>query len=764
MANDRLWYRQPAENFDQALPIGNGRIGGMVYGRISEDIIGLNEDSVWSGGPRNRNNPNSLEALPKVRELLLNDQSIEAEKLTMDTMVGVTPNCRHYMPLADMRFSFSYEGMNDEAPSDYVRGLSMSEATADVSYTINGVKYTRTIFVSAPDQVMCVKFTASEPGHISFKVCLDGRDDYYDDNRPMDTNTIFLTGGCGGEDGINFASALRMHGSGGRIYNQSMFLVAENCDEVTIYFSTRTNYYTKDYIMQTIKDVDLASRKGYAAILEEHIADYQELYYRCELHLADEHSISDIPTDEAIKRLNESSNSPYTGLAEEYFNYGRYLMISGSRPGTLPQNLQGIWNKDMWPAWGGRFTININTEMNYWPVEICNLSECHTPLFDLIEKMREPGRTTAQTMYDCQGFCAHHNTDLWGDCAPQDLWIPATVWPMGAAWLCLHIYEHYKFTNDKEFLASKYDTLKEAALFFVDYMFENKAGNLVTGPSTSPENTYRLENGQEASICMGPSMDTEIIYELFSNVIEASGILERDSEFADILREKRSKLSPLKIGKYGQIQEWAVDYDEVEIGHRHISQLFALYPAAQINNHTPELLSAARATLERRLEHGGGHTGWSRAWIINFWSRLCDGEKVGENIRLLLSRSTNPNMLDSHPPFQIDGNFGGTAGIAECILQSQNEEIYLLPALPPDWDKGYVSGLRARGGFEVSISWKDGRITAGEILSMSGKNCTIRCKTPITISVDDINVPVTQDGECYTFYTEVGKRYEIKSV
>lgn len=758
MSNELLWYKKPAESFDEALPLGNGRIGAMVYGRMGEDIIGMNEDSVWSGGMRNRNSKSSLSALPKVRELLSEGHISEAEELAMSAMSGVTPNCRHYMPLCDIKLSF--EGGKEPVPSDYKRELSLSDAVSTVSYTKGGVKYRRELFVSNPDNVMVCRFTADTPGSISFKVCLDGRDDYYDDNGPMDSSTIFMNGGSGGKDALLFAAALRVIGRGGSISPLGMYIAADKCDEVTLLFSARSSYYTDNYMMQAVKDLDAASQKSYDELLEVHISDYQALYYRSELYLGS--PAPDIPTDEALKALLGDPSAPFAALAELYFNYGKYLMISGSRIGTLPLNLQGIWNKDMWPAWGGRFTININTEMNYWPAEVCNLSECHLPLFDLIEKMRAPGRITASAMYDCRGFVAHHNTDLWGDCAPQDLWVPATIWPMGAAWLCLHIFEHYRFTLDKDFLAEKYDTLREAALFFTDYLFENRDGYLVTGPSVSPENTYRLENGEQGSICIGPTMDSEIIYELFSDVIEASRILEVDSEFASELKEMRKKLPPLKVGKYGQICEWAVDYDEVEPGHRHVSQLFSLYPGNQISPvRTPELAAAARATLERRLANGGGHTGWSRAWMINFWARLLDGEKAGENIRLLLSRSTNPNMLDSHPPFQIDGNFGGTAGIAECILQSQNDEIYLLPALPPEWKSGHASGLMARGGFEVSLSWDDGQITGGEILSLAGTTCTVRSAMPVVISCEGTMVPVTQSGECYTFYTRPGMVYYI---
>lgn len=764
--NTELWYREPASDFDHALPIGNGRIGGMVYGGVSHDLINLNEDSVWSGGPRNRNNPNSLEGLPKIRELLKQERISEAEELAFQTMQGVTPNCRHYMPLGDLKLDFPHA--EAEAVS-YRRSLDLTTAVSTVAYQYRGVQFKRDTFVSFPDNVLVMHISADSPGAVSVDICIDGRDDYYDDNRPMNANTIFMTGGSGGADSICFASAVRMSGINGSVTNRGMHLVARDCDEVTILVAARTNYYQNDYVMQCISDVDKAEQKSFELLLQNHLDDYQQLFFRTELHLAEcgTDDLSRLSTDERLLRLRENPDDDLSvktdnGLAELYFNYGRYLMISGSRPGSLPLNLQGIWNKDMWPAWGGRFTININTEMNYWPVEITNLSECHLPLFDLIEKMRPNGRITAREMYDCGGFVAHHNTDLWGDCAPQDLWMPATIWPMGAAWLCLHIFEHYRFTQDVEFLDKKYETLKEAAEFFADYLIEDRSGHLVTCPSVSPENTYLTESGTKGSLCIGPSMDSEIIYELFSDVIASAQILERDQEFADRLTGLRERLPKPEIGKYGQIKEWAIDYDEVEPGHRHISQLFALYPADQISPlKDPELAAAARATLERRLSHGGGHTGWSRAWIINFWGRLLDADKVFENIQLLLMRSTNMNMLDSHPPFQIDGNFGATAGIAEALLQSHSSEIQLLPALPRQWSKGYVSGLKARGAFEVSMSWSDGVLTEADLLSLAGNTCTLRSTSPVVITCEDKPVPITKSGDTYTFYTEAGRHYSI---
>ena len=486
-----------------------------------------------------------------------------------------------------------------------------------------------------------------------------------------------------------------------------------------------------------------------------------------------ETDISSLTTDERITRLrgDELDNKECTRLIHDnklielYFNFGRYLLISCSRPGTQTANLQGIWNKDMWPAWGSRYTVNINIEMNYWPAESCALPECHLPLFDLLERVCENGKITAKEMYGIdKGFVCHHNTDIWGDTAPQDLWMPATIWPMGGAWLALHVFEHYEYTLDKEFLEDKYHILKEAAEFFTQYLTKDGDGHLVTGPSVSPENTYMTESGAKGCLCMGPSMDSQILTVLFTDVIKAAKILGRDEAFAKQLAKMIKKLPQPEIGKYGQIKEWAVDYDEVEIGHRHVSQLFALHPADLITPaKTPKLADAARATLVRRLIHGGGHTGWSCAWITNMWARLYDGRMVYENLKKLLAHSTNPNMLDSHPPFQIDGNFGGTAAIKEALMQSCNGEIILLPALPEEWSSGHIKGLRAKGGFGVNIEWNDGKLTKAEIISDFGGECRLRLNCVASIISDGTSVGSRIEDGAIVFDTAAGKTYTVKA-
>ena len=759
---NKLLYYKPAQDWNESLPIGNGRLGGMVFGNIKNEKIQLNEDSVWYGGPRDRNNPDALGYLPEVRRLLSEGRLKEAETLAALTLPGTPEDQRHYEPLGDLLLNFEYM---ESGYSNYKRELDLETAIVHVHYTVGDIKYKREIFTHYPDQVMVIRLTASKRKSISCKVFFNReKARNLDEMKAVSSHSLMMGGKTGGQTGIAFRGAVQAIPEGGSIKTIGNHLIVEDADAVTLILSAATSYRFENPEEQCVETIEKAAMKDYSTLRKTHIDDYQLLFKRVDLQIGNSKDKQNLGTDERLTLLQRGEED--LGLISTYFDFGRYLLISSSRPYSLPATLQGIWNDQMLPSWDSKFTININTEMNYWPAEVCNLSECHKPLFDHIERMRVPGRKTAKEMYGCRGFTAHHNTDIWGDTAPQDIYMPATIWPLGAAWLSIHLWEHYEYSNDRKFLHSAYATIKEAALFFVDFLVENKDGYLITSPSVSPENTYILPHGEKGVLCEGPSMDSQIVYKLFSSCIQASEILHFDDEFRNELLKLRDKIPKTKIGKHGQIQEWLEDYEEAEPGHRHISHLFALHPSNQISPHkTPELAKAAKVTLERRLKHGGGHTGWSRAWIINMWARLEEGDLAYKNILDLLKTSTLPNLFDNHPPFQIDGNFGGTAGIAEILLQSHQNEIHLLPALPQAWEEGKVKGLKARGGFQVDIEWRDNQLTEVTITANSSGICRIRTKTPVEIKGDYPEQFVTKVEHCvYAFKTTENQSYTLKRI
>lgn len=784
---NKLWYTKPADSWEKALPLGNGRLGAMMFGGVEKEKIQLNEDTLWSGYPREFYNYNASDALKTVREKLFKGKYREAQYVLEENMLGAFN--QSYLPMADIEMEFDYTSDSCHI-SNYRRELDLDRAINTVQYDLGSVQFRRQAFISAVDQAFVYKIDSNESGKIN--MCIKLSSQLRSTTEVICKNNLVLDGECPsnvaphylkdenpivyGDDrtgkGMKFGVSVKVVTEGGSIQILGEYLKVTEADSLTLFVTAATSYNGfdknpatdgKDYKREFTEHMKSAVSKSFEQLLKEHVEDYANLFARMEISLGDRDR-SGIPTDMRLEAVKGGEKDPQ--LAALFLQYGRYLLISSSRRGTQPSNLQGIWSKELRSYWSCNWTTNINAQMNYWLAEVCNLAECHEPLFDLIDGLKANGGKVAEIHYKCRGWVTHHNVDIWRSAIPAGgwpnfFWAGCSFWPMGGAWLCRHLWEHYLYNGDVKFLAERaYPVMKDAALFCLDWMVEDGKGNLVTIPSTSPENAYLNQAGEKCNVSIATTMDMSIIRELFTSCIEASVILDTDYEFSLQLQRAVKRLLPYKVGKYGQLQEWSEDFEDFEPGHRHVSHLYGLYPgAAIIPEESPELAKACRVSIHRRLSSGGGGTGWSLAWLLNLYARLHDAESAKKLVVEMLTNSVYPNLFDLHPPlgpeeqvvFQIDGNFGAAAGIAEMLLQSHNGVMHLLPALPDEWASGYVKGLKARGVFEIDMEWKAGELV--QAVLKAGR--TAVCKINYRGTVTEISA---EKGKRYTLYESLLKK------
>ena len=741
----KLWYAEPATQWVEALPLGNGRLGAMVYGNPAIELIQLNENTIWAGSPNRNDNPDALEAMPLIRQLIFEGKYIEAQDLTNEKVISKKSHGVPYQTAGNLRLNF--EGHANY--SGFYRDLDIEHAVATTRYTVGEVEYTREVFSSFPDEVIVVRLTANKPEALSFGVTMDRPGDV---KVSSDGNNLLQMSGITSshetvEGKVEFVVLSKIVNDGGELSATNNEINVVGANSVTIFVSIGTNFVNYNDLSANAGEraesyLSKAISTDYKQMLRKHTAFYQNYFNRVSLDLGQTDSIHN-PTDVRIQQFREG-NDP--SMAALYFQFGRYLLISSSQPGTQAANLQGIWTDQLFPAWDSKYTLNINAEMNYWPAEPTNLPELHEPMIQMVRELSEAGQETAQTMYGAKGWVTHHNTDVWRITGPVDgsYW---GIWLMGGVWLSQHLYDKYEYSGDKEYLRSVYGILKGAVAFCLDYMVEDpEKGWMVVVPSNSPENSPAIH--YQSSISAGTTMDNQLVFDLFTKTIQAAKILDMDEPLVPEMERVLSLLPPMQIGQHGQLQEWIEDWDNPEDKHRHVSHLYGLFPSNQISPfYTPELADAARTTL---IQRGDPSTGWSINWKINLWARLLDGNHayalMQEQIKLVgrgdgNSRAfaelggTYPNMFDAHPPFQIDGNFGFTSGLTEMLMQSHNGALHLLPALPEVWPAGRVTGLRARGGFEiVELEWAQHQITKLVVKSTLGGNLRLRTVNELSVS------------------------------